>query len=179
MFSTSSLGGYSWWTRKKSLPTGQDTVVSISKSSHHCLYMEVEVTMFIFTPLTCWDSGRKRELMFRRGSGNSTVLCLIESNNSPRWRETRCCDRAHGGTLGTAYYWSCSPVLLHRLPLFFFSLMEKQTSVAIAGMQHFESAKERWAVSDLSLPKSLKKLWYCSTYFPVRSWSNWSDTGHY
>ena len=36
--------------------------------------------------------------------------------------------------------------------------MEKQTSVAIAGMQHFESAREKWAASDLSLPKSLKKL---------------------
>lgn len=34
--------------------------------------------------------------------------------------------------------------------------MEKQTSVAIAGMQHFESARERLATSVLRLPKSLK-----------------------
>lgn len=118
--------------------------------------MEVEVTMFILTPLTCWDASRRKELMFQSSSGNSTALCPTEGNNSPRWCQTRCCDRVHGGTLGTACYWSCSPVLLHRLPLFSFSLMEKQTSVAIAGMQHFESARERWAASDRSLRKLLQ-----------------------
>lgn len=38
--------------------------MSISKSNHRCLYMEVEVIMFISTPLTCWDAGKKDELMF-------------------------------------------------------------------------------------------------------------------
>lgn len=120
--------------------------------------MEVEVIMFIFTPLTCLSPGRKRELMLWRGSGNSRALCLAGISNSPRWRQTRCCGRALAGTLGTGCYWSCSPVLLHHLLLFSFSLMEKQTSVAIAGMQHFESARERWAISVLRLPKCLIKL---------------------
>lgn len=151
-------------------------VVSISKSSHRCLYMEVEVIIFIFTPLTCLGPGRKRELMFWRGSGNSRALCLAGINNSPGWHQTRCCGRALAGTLGTGCYWSCSPVLLHHLLLFSFSLMEKQTSVAIAGMQHFESARERWATSVLHLPKSLKKLWYCCANFRIRSGSDWNDT---
>lgn len=180
MFSINSLGSWFWWTSKKSLPIGQETVVSISKSSHRCLYMEVEVTMFIFTPLICGMQA-KRENWYSRdlGSGNSTVLCLIESSNSPCWCQTHCCDRAHGDILGTAYYWNCSPVLLHRLPLFSFSLMEKQTSAARAGMEHFESARERWTASGISLPKSLNKLSSSSTDFPVRSWSSWNRTWHY
>lgn len=42
--------------------------------------------------------------------------------------------------------------------------MEKQTSVAIAGMQHCESARERGATSVLHLPESLKS---CGTMVPV------------
>lgn len=53
--------------------------MSISKSSHRCLYMEVEVIMFIFTPLTCLSPGRKRELIFWRSSGDSRAFVWLGS----------------------------------------------------------------------------------------------------
>lgn len=71
VFLTSYLGSNFWSARKKTLPRGQETVMSISKSNHRCLYMEVEVIMFISTPLTCWDAGKKDELMFQGGSGRA------------------------------------------------------------------------------------------------------------
>lgn len=38
---------------EKYLPTGHDTVVSISRSSHLCLYLDMELIVLIVTPLTC------------------------------------------------------------------------------------------------------------------------------